>query len=51
MQGSGSYSFELPTYLKSPALHLQGGFLVQGNTLRLDGPSVGTTEFDLIAQR
>jgi hypothetical protein len=51
MQGSGSYTLELPNYLHSPSLQLQGGFLVQGNTLRLDGAGFETTEFDLIAQR
>lgn len=51
MQGSGTYMFERPDYLYSHALSLQGGFLVQGDTLRLDGPGYATTAFDLIAQR
>lgn len=51
MKGSGSYKFELPTYIMSPDLGLQGAFVVQGNTLRLDGPAERGTEFDLIATR
>jgi len=51
MQGSGSYKLELPTYLYSPDLHLQGGFLVNGNSLRLDGPAFMGTEFELMGRR
>jgi hypothetical protein len=51
-QGSGTYRFELPSYLRtSGSWDLQGGFLVQGNTLRLDGMSFFATEFDVIGQR
>jgi hypothetical protein len=50
-QGSGSYQLQLPNYLVSPSLHLQGGFLVQGNTLRVGGVAVEGTQLDLIAQR
>ncbi|HLK38222.1 MAG TPA: hypothetical protein VKU41_15775 [Polyangiaceae bacterium] len=49
-RGSGTYKFELPDYLQGPSV-IQGGFLVQGNTLRLDGLTVQGTQFDLIAQR
>jgi len=50
--GSGTYRFLLPSYLQtSGTWDLQGGFLVQGNTLTLDGLSVAQTEIDLIAQR
>ena len=51
MQGSGSYTLELPNHLYSPSLQLPVGFLVQGNTLRLDGAGFETTKFDLIEQR
>jgi hypothetical protein len=47
--GSGTYSFVLPTYIR--AWGWQGGFLVQGNTLTLDGLSIAGTLFDLILQR
>jgi hypothetical protein len=47
--GSGTYRFELPTYIV--AWGWQGGYLVQGSTLTLDGLSVAGTLFDLIAQR
>lgn len=48
-QGTGTYRFVLPNYLEG--LGLQGGFDVQGRTLRLDGLTVLGTELDLIAQR
>jgi hypothetical protein len=50
--GSGTYRFELPNYIASSgSWSLQGGYAVQGNTLRLDGLGFAETEFDLIAQR
>jgi len=51
LQGAGSYTLVRSNYLSSSALSLQGGFLVAGNTLRLDGLGFETTEFDLIGQR
>lgn len=51
IQGSGTYTLLRSNYLSSSALSLQGGFLVAGNTLRLDGLGFETTEFDLIGQR
>jgi hypothetical protein len=51
VQGSGGYSFELPNYIESTALGQHGGFVVQGDTLRLDGMEERGTEFDLIGQR
>jgi hypothetical protein len=51
-RGSGTYHFELPNYIASSgSWFLQGGYAVQGNTLRLDGLGFAETEFDLIAQR
>jgi hypothetical protein len=50
-QGSSTYRFVLPNYLDSGCPGVKAGFAVQGDTLRLDGATVGTTEFDLIAQR
>jgi hypothetical protein len=47
VRGSGSYTLDLPTYLTSQPLGLHGGFLVQGNTLRLDGLTERGTEFVL----
>lgn len=50
--GSGTYRFVLPSYLEtSGTWDPQGGFLVQGNTLRFDALSFFGTEFDLIGQR
>ena len=52
LRGSGTYRFVLPSYIEtSGSWYLQGGYLVQGNTLRLDGLGAAETEFDLIAQR
>jgi hypothetical protein len=52
IQGSGTYQFQLSnTYLVSSGLQLHGGFLVDGDTLRLDGVSFRGTQFQLIARR
>lgn len=51
LQGAGSYTLVRSNYLSSSALSLQGGFLVAGDTLRLDGLGFETTEFDLLGQR
>ena len=51
IKGSDTYKFELPTYIVSGGLQLHGGFLVQGDTLRLDGFTYRETEFQLIATR
>jgi len=51
LQGSGDYRFVMPNYLSTTGLNLQGGFLVEGNTLRLDGVAVSGTLCQLLARR